>query len=439
LLFAVLGLFILCSSNDLITTYLAIELQSLSFYILTAFKKDSPYSVGSGLKYLMSSQIYNKDVPSFWLAGFQDPASISMEGILIFNKHLTFLLIVIVLFVVWFLVLTVWPLVIHENSPVSSVFFFATVLKISIFVVTLRFSYCFLFADLSWSMCSGLCMGFLFRLFLQCIIKTCLFVKTSFFYRFKKLTNGNFKDHRSLLIFWCIMLIPTESTLVILEGNNQDKDPTNPFLDNYINMIMVTALCCWWALQVRNATKMLKFPAKTGNRFKDINLLIVYFKKLWVEIWRPHIPDQEDIYIWEAFRVCAFLWIIYFIRHVDVLLSIFYRYKHLFENASNGFSNFSSLREMIDTHLVDFWGIALVGLLWFVLEYVLPEIEPKPQSSFNPRIVLKSWYRYLIQVFSICYDLLETEYREVLYCFIILIGLTLGWGFAQLGLSNFFE
>ena len=44
------------------------------------------------------------DVPYFWRTGFQDPASISMEGILIFNKHLTFLLSLALLFVVWLLV-----------------------------------------------------------------------------------------------------------------------------------------------------------------------------------------------------------------------------------------------------------------------------------------------------------------------------------------------
>jgi cytochrome c oxidase subunit 2 len=48
------------------------------------------------------------DVPYLWQTGFQDPASISMEGILVFNKHLSFLLIVIVLFVGWFLVCTVY-------------------------------------------------------------------------------------------------------------------------------------------------------------------------------------------------------------------------------------------------------------------------------------------------------------------------------------------
>jgi NADH-quinone oxidoreductase subunit N len=39
LMFAVLGLMLLCSSNDLLTAYLAIELSSLSFYILASFKK----------------------------------------------------------------------------------------------------------------------------------------------------------------------------------------------------------------------------------------------------------------------------------------------------------------------------------------------------------------------------------------------------------------
>jgi NADH-quinone oxidoreductase subunit N len=38
-LFAILGIFILCSANDLITAYVAIELQSLAFYVLAAFKK----------------------------------------------------------------------------------------------------------------------------------------------------------------------------------------------------------------------------------------------------------------------------------------------------------------------------------------------------------------------------------------------------------------
>ena len=50
---SILGLLLLCSSNDLITAYLAIELQSVAFYIMSAFKKNSSYSVESGLKYFI--------------------------------------------------------------------------------------------------------------------------------------------------------------------------------------------------------------------------------------------------------------------------------------------------------------------------------------------------------------------------------------------------
>lgn len=52
-LFSVLGLFILCSSNDLITAYLAIELQTLAFYVLASFNRNSTFSVDAGIKYFI--------------------------------------------------------------------------------------------------------------------------------------------------------------------------------------------------------------------------------------------------------------------------------------------------------------------------------------------------------------------------------------------------
>nr|YP_010377387.1 NADH dehydrogenase subunit 2 [Nitzschia dissipata]QYB23074.1 NADH dehydrogenase subunit 2 [Nitzschia dissipata] len=53
ILISVFGLLLLCSSNDLITAYLSIELQSVAFYIMAAFKKNSIYSIESGLKYFV--------------------------------------------------------------------------------------------------------------------------------------------------------------------------------------------------------------------------------------------------------------------------------------------------------------------------------------------------------------------------------------------------
>ena len=53
ILLALLGIFFICSSNDLITAYLSIELQSLSFYVMAAMKKDSSFSIDAGLKYFI--------------------------------------------------------------------------------------------------------------------------------------------------------------------------------------------------------------------------------------------------------------------------------------------------------------------------------------------------------------------------------------------------
>jgi len=45
--------FLLCCVNDFITTYLAIELQGLAFYVLASFKKSSNFSIESGVKYFV--------------------------------------------------------------------------------------------------------------------------------------------------------------------------------------------------------------------------------------------------------------------------------------------------------------------------------------------------------------------------------------------------
>ena len=53
ILIGALGSLLLCSSNDLLTAYLAMELQSVAFYLMAAFKKNSNYSIESGLKYFI--------------------------------------------------------------------------------------------------------------------------------------------------------------------------------------------------------------------------------------------------------------------------------------------------------------------------------------------------------------------------------------------------
>ena len=65
LLFAILGFFLMCNSNDLLTSYLAIELVSFALYILAAFKKTCNYSIDSGIKYFITGAIAS----TFYLFG----------------------------------------------------------------------------------------------------------------------------------------------------------------------------------------------------------------------------------------------------------------------------------------------------------------------------------------------------------------------------------
>lgn len=53
MVFATLGMIVLASAGDFITLYLALELMTISFYILTGYKKGDSKSVEAGIKYLI--------------------------------------------------------------------------------------------------------------------------------------------------------------------------------------------------------------------------------------------------------------------------------------------------------------------------------------------------------------------------------------------------
>ena len=53
LLLSTSSMLFLVSAADFISMYLAIELQSLCFYVLAAFKRDSEFSTEAGLKYFL--------------------------------------------------------------------------------------------------------------------------------------------------------------------------------------------------------------------------------------------------------------------------------------------------------------------------------------------------------------------------------------------------
>lgn len=53
MLLSIIGLFLLISSNNLLSIYISLELMSLSFYLLAAIKRNSEYSTEAAFKYFM--------------------------------------------------------------------------------------------------------------------------------------------------------------------------------------------------------------------------------------------------------------------------------------------------------------------------------------------------------------------------------------------------
>lgn len=194
LLFAVLGLILLCSTNDFLTTFLAIELISLCSYLLASFRKMSSYSLEAGIKYLIIGAISS----SFFLMGssliYAYTASITFVDIkflltnssnflvspyffyyvapdLILSKNLSYLttelkffegllfnyntkytffiemgMVFIILSIFIKLALApfhVWSLEVYEGAPTISTFFFSTLTKLSFFVFLSRFCFTF--------------------------------------------------------------------------------------------------------------------------------------------------------------------------------------------------------------------------------------------------------------------------------------------------------
>ena len=159
-LLAVLGLMLLCSSNDLLTAYLSIELISLSSYILAAFKKNSAYSAEAGIKYLItgaissafflfgSSFIYaysgTVNITDLWLITYHENWLVSGAK----SNLLEPLLEIGLAFVLFSLFIKlalapfhVWSLDVYEGSPTISTFFFAVIIKLSFFVFLTRLTY----------------------------------------------------------------------------------------------------------------------------------------------------------------------------------------------------------------------------------------------------------------------------------------------------------
>lgn len=190
ILFATLGLVLICSSNDFLTAYLAIELSSLASYLLATFKKNSSYSVESGVRYFIigsvssalfllgSSFIYGVsgsinfyDIGCLFEESFIDEDHIINVILAILNgdivpkreflindyclTELGLTLIVFSLFIKLALApFHLWSLDVYEGSPTTATFFFAVISKLSLFVLLVRLCNICFFWFSTWQMYS---------------------------------------------------------------------------------------------------------------------------------------------------------------------------------------------------------------------------------------------------------------------------------------------
>lgn len=153
ILISVLGLILLSSSYNLITLYLAIELQSLCFYILAASNTKSPLSTEAALKYFILGAIAS----GFILYGssiiYFTTGSLNFGNILTFLSNINQpenLELILTLFYGFLFILTgllfkigavpfhIWLPDVYEGSPKNITAFFAIVPKIALIGLIIR-------------------------------------------------------------------------------------------------------------------------------------------------------------------------------------------------------------------------------------------------------------------------------------------------------------
>jgi len=148
ILASVLGMILMISSYDLIVFYLGLELQSLSLYILAAFKRDNEKSTEAGLKYFVLSALASGLLlyGCSLIYGFTSSTNFSIisENLDSSNTGAVFgiaFIIVALAFKISAAPFHMWTPDVYEGSPTSVTSFFVLVPKIAALSVFIRFMY----------------------------------------------------------------------------------------------------------------------------------------------------------------------------------------------------------------------------------------------------------------------------------------------------------
>ena len=146
LLFSILGMFFMISSNDLMSFYLGLELQSLALYILASIDRDNLKSNESGIKYFILSALSSGLLlyGCSLLYGFTgstnfEEINLKME---LENTGAIFAMVFILVglaFKVSAVPFHMWTPDVYQGSPSSVTSFFAVVPKVAGIAILIRF------------------------------------------------------------------------------------------------------------------------------------------------------------------------------------------------------------------------------------------------------------------------------------------------------------
>lgn len=154
-LFSILGSLLIINCYDFLSLYLCLELQALCFYILSSFYRKSLHSSEAGLKYFISSSVFSSIflfgvVCIFCVFGTTNflNLSILMTGLsdsnFLFIAQIGFFCILNSFFFKLVIApLHFWFPLIYDGVPIASLIIFMLIPKLSLFIIFMKFFFCF--------------------------------------------------------------------------------------------------------------------------------------------------------------------------------------------------------------------------------------------------------------------------------------------------------
>lgn len=373
ILFAMLGIFFICSANDLITAYLAIELQSLAFYMMAAFKKDSSFSVDAGLKYFIlgafssslflfgSSILYGvsgstnfEDLKDLFNILFWNFENVYQTNSPTFVKHifvdgslvqfaLAFIF-VSLLFKLSIVPFHLWSLDVYEGSPTSSTFFFAVIPKLGIFILLIRIFYSSFFEyTIKW------------RYYI--VVLAVLSIIVGSFAGLEQRKLKSLLAYSSISHMGYVLIAFSTGTF---EGIQM--------LFCYLVLYMVAGLCIWsifliLQLKYTYVKKQNKDLADLSLLHRSNNILALFFSVVLLSI--AGLPPMIGFLVKIGIFLASIEASMYFVAIISILCSVISTFYYIrivklmyFENCMAG-----KLYYPIKTHV----SIFIVGLFYFLL------------------------------------------------------------------------